>query len=177
MPTPSGKVEFYSATLAAQGQDPVPGFTPPSESRWSEGAKRFPLEFLSRKADNYMNSTFANLDGHRKMEARTSQRLEMHPTDAKARGIADGDKVRVWNDRGEIVLTALVDQHIFAIQRLRRSFLCRFFLSHLVLSWPQRKSSFTMDGALGADKFHLRLRTNCFYYDVASFMGARSLSS
>ena len=47
-----------------------------------------------------MNSTFANLDGHRKMEARTSQRLEMHPTDAKARGIADGDTVRVWNDRG-----------------------------------------------------------------------------
>ena len=34
---------------------------------------------------------------------------------------------------------ALVDQHIFAIQRLRRSFLYRFFLSHLVLSWPQRK--------------------------------------
>ena len=49
-------------------------------------AERFPLEFLGRKADNYMNSTFANLDGHRKMEARTSQRLEMHPTDAKARG-------------------------------------------------------------------------------------------
>lgn len=69
----------------------------------------FPLEFLSRKADNYMNSTFANLDGHRKMEARTSQRLEMHPTDAKTRGIADGDTVRIWNDRGEINLTALVD--------------------------------------------------------------------
>jgi len=110
--TPSGKIEFYSATLAAQGQDPVPAFTPPSESRWSEAAKRFPLEFLSRKADNYMNSTFANLDGHRKMEARTSQRLEMHPVDAKARGIADGDKVRVWNDRGEIFLKALVDGKI-----------------------------------------------------------------
>ena len=107
--TPSGKVEFYSETLARKGQDALPGFQPPVESRWSEGARRFPLEFLSRKADNYMNSTFANLGGHRKMEARTSQRLEMHPTDAKARGIADGDKVRAWNDRGEIVLTALVD--------------------------------------------------------------------
>jgi len=112
LPTPSGKIEFYSATLAARGQDPVPGFIPPSESRWSEGAKRFPLEFLGRKADNYMNSTFANLDGHRKMEARTSQRLEMHPTDANARGIVDGDKVRVWNDRGEIQLTALVDGRV-----------------------------------------------------------------
>ena len=109
MATPSGKIEFYSETLARQGQDALPGFQPPVESRWSEGAKRFPLEFLSRKADNYMNSTFANLDGHRKMEARTSQRLEMHPTDAKGRGIANGDKVRVWNDRGDILLTALVD--------------------------------------------------------------------
>jgi anaerobic selenocysteine-containing dehydrogenase len=109
LPTPSGKVEFYSATLAAKGLDPLPGFTPAAESRWSEASKRYPLEFLSRKADNYMNSTFANLDGHRKMEARTTQRLEMHPADAKARGIADGDKVRVRNDRGEILLTALVD--------------------------------------------------------------------
>ncbi len=112
LPTPSGKIEFYSATLEAQGHDPVPAFTPPTESRWGKGAERFPLEFLSRKADNYMNSTFANLDGHRKMEARTSQRLEMHPTDAKVRGIADGDKVRVWNDRGEILLTALVDGRV-----------------------------------------------------------------
>jgi anaerobic selenocysteine-containing dehydrogenase len=109
VPTPSGRIEFDSGTLAARGQDGLPAFTPPSESRWSEDAKRFPLEFLSRKADNYMNSTFANLDGHRKMEARTSQRLEMHSMDAKARGIANGDKVRVWNDRGEILLTALVD--------------------------------------------------------------------
>ena len=109
LPTPSGKVEFYSEALAALGQDGLPGFVPPTESRWSEGAKRFPLELLGRKADNYMNSTFANLEGHRKMEAKTSQRLEMHPADAKARGIADGDEVRVWNDRGEIALKARVD--------------------------------------------------------------------
>jgi anaerobic selenocysteine-containing dehydrogenase len=107
--TPSGKIEFYSEVLAAQGQDGSPAFVPPAESRWGEGARRFPLEFLSRKADNYMNSTFANLEGHRKMESRTSQRLEMHPTDAEARGIAQGDPVRVWNDRGSLQLTALVN--------------------------------------------------------------------
>ena len=107
--TPSGRIEFYSETLAAQGQDPLPRFIPPVESRWSEGARRFPLELLGRKADNFMNSTFANLEGHRKMEARTSQCLELHPRDAEARGIANGDSVRVWNDRGEIRLTALVD--------------------------------------------------------------------
>jgi anaerobic selenocysteine-containing dehydrogenase len=109
VPTPSGKVEFYSETLAAQGLDGLPGFIPPTESRWGEAAKRFPLEFLSRKADNYMNTTFAHLDGHRKMEARKSQRLEMHPKDAEARGIGEGDAVRIWNDRGELRLTAIMN--------------------------------------------------------------------
>ena len=109
LPTPSGKIEFCSEALVAAGQDGLPAYVPPMESRWSEGAKRYPLELLGRKADNYMNSTFANLEGHRKMEARTSQRLEMHPADAKSRGIGDGDRVRVWNDRGEITLTAMVD--------------------------------------------------------------------
>jgi anaerobic selenocysteine-containing dehydrogenase len=53
-----------------------------------------------------MNSTFANLDGHRKMEARTNQKLEMHPDDAGVRGIAEGDSVKIWNDRGCLNLTA-----------------------------------------------------------------------
>ena len=109
LPTSSGKVEFYSEALAAMGQDGLPAYVAPTESRWSEGAARYPLELLGRKADNYMNSTFANLDGHRKMESKTSQRLEIHPEDAKSRGIFDGDRVRVWNDRGEITLSAIVD--------------------------------------------------------------------
>jgi len=109
IPTPSGKIEFYSEALAAEGLDGLPGFVPPAESRWGESAKQYPLEFLGRKADNYMNSTFANLDGHRKMEARTSQRLEMHPADAEARGVADGDGVRVWNARGALHLTAMLN--------------------------------------------------------------------
>jgi molybdopterin guanine dinucleotide-containing S/N-oxide reductase-like protein len=109
LPTPSGKIEFYSEVLAAQGLDGLPDFRPPVESRWGEEAKRYPLELLGRKNDNYMNSTFANLDGHRKMEARTAQRLEMHPEDAQARGIANGDAVRIFNDRGSLTLTALVD--------------------------------------------------------------------
>jgi molybdopterin guanine dinucleotide-containing S/N-oxide reductase-like protein len=109
LPTPSGKIEFFSEALAAQGLDGLPAFVPPVESRFGELAGRFPLEFLSRKADNYMNSTFANLDGHRKMETRTRQRLEMHPSDAAARGIAEGDPVKIWNDRGELRLTALMN--------------------------------------------------------------------
>ncbi len=109
VPTPTGKIEFYSEELAAEGLDPLPAFTPPAESRWGEAAARYPLEFLSRKADNYMNSTFAHLEGHRKMEARTNGFLEMHAEDAKRRGIAEGDAVRVFNDRGSLQLTAHVN--------------------------------------------------------------------
>ena len=43
------------------------------------------------------------------MEARTNQRLEMHPEDAKARTIAEGDVVRIFNDRGSMQLTALMN--------------------------------------------------------------------
>ena len=110
--TPSGKVEFYSETLAASGHDALPGFQPPVESRWGEGAKKYPLEFLPRKNDNYMNSTFANLPGHRKMEARTNQRLEIHPDDAQPRGLGDGDPVRVFNDRGSVQLTAMLNPRL-----------------------------------------------------------------
>jgi anaerobic selenocysteine-containing dehydrogenase len=109
LPTPSGKIEFYSESLAAEGRDALPGFCPPVESRWGEGAARFPLEFLSRKADNYMNTTFAHLDGHRRLEAKVTQQLEMHATDAEARGIRDGDPVRIWNERGSLRLSALVN--------------------------------------------------------------------
>ena len=71
-------------------------------------SKVYPLELLARKADNYMNSTFANLPGHRRMEARTESRLEMNPVDAEPRGIADGDWVEVGNDRGNLRLQALL---------------------------------------------------------------------
>jgi anaerobic selenocysteine-containing dehydrogenase len=107
--TPSGKIEFFSETLAAAGLDALPGFHPSVESRWNERAKKYPLELLGRKSDNYMNSTFANLPGHRKMEARTSQRLEIHPNDAQSRGVAEGERVRVFNDRGSLELTAMLN--------------------------------------------------------------------
>ncbi len=106
--TPSGKAEFYSETLAAQGYDPLPGYVAADESRHSPLAKKFPLELLPRKNDNFMNSTFAGLPFHQAMEATHSGVLEMHPDDAEARGIADGDAVEVFNDRGKIPLRAKV---------------------------------------------------------------------
>jgi anaerobic selenocysteine-containing dehydrogenase len=105
--TASGKAEIYSAALAAQGLDPVATFVPPDESRHAEAAARYPLELLGRKADNYLNSTFANLAEMQAMES--PHRLEIHPADAERRGIQDGDDVRVFNARGAVTLTARVD--------------------------------------------------------------------
>src|SRR5271165_737391 len=106
-PTPSGKARLYDGDLVAHGMDPVADFVPPEESRHTERAQQFPLELLARKADNFLNSTFVNLPSVQKME--TQHQLEMSRPDAEARGIRDGDRVRVFNQRGEIFLTARVD--------------------------------------------------------------------
>ncbi|MBI3645793.1 MAG: molybdopterin-dependent oxidoreductase [Acidobacteriales bacterium] len=110
-PTPSGKAEFYSEALKRQGLNPVVAFTPPDESRHGAHAAAFPLELLARKSDNHLNSTFANLPSVRKLEP-TLGMIEMHATDADARGIRDGDRVRAFNPRGEIVLQARVNRSV-----------------------------------------------------------------
>ncbi len=105
--TPSGKAELYSEAMKAQGLDPVAEFAPPLESRHGGEKSTFPLELLARKADNFLNSTFCNLPSAQQMEQ--TNLLEMHPADARARGIRDGATVRVYNRRGEIFLKAQVD--------------------------------------------------------------------
>jgi anaerobic selenocysteine-containing dehydrogenase len=120
--TPSGKAELYSQQLAEAGLDPVVSFVPPTESRngsarrmgkgWTtEGEQQptigeYPLELLARKADNFLNSTFANLPGVRALESPGI--LELSSEDARARDIREGDQVRVFNQRGAIRLTARV---------------------------------------------------------------------
>jgi anaerobic selenocysteine-containing dehydrogenase len=103
--TPSGKAELYSEAVKALGLDPVAEFTPPSESR--HGEVRLPLELLARKADNFLNTTFSNLPSVQEMEE--AGLLEICAEDAGVRGIHDGDRVRVFNRRGEIQLKARVD--------------------------------------------------------------------
>jgi anaerobic selenocysteine-containing dehydrogenase len=105
--TASGKAELYSESLAREGLDPVVRFVPPAESRHSAQARQFPLELLARKADNFLNTTFCNLPAHQAMEQ--SGLLEIHEADAQARGICEGDRVRVFNDRGSVVLKAQVN--------------------------------------------------------------------
>ncbi len=95
--TASGKCEF-----GAEGLE----YHPPTESRFGDAALRqkFPLELLTLKNDDSMNSSF----GFRADTDRQTSVLHLHPVDASARGIADGDRVRVFNDRGSLLLQAEV---------------------------------------------------------------------
>jgi len=95
-PTPSGKCEFFSARLAAQGLDGLPDHLPNHELAGSSTA--FPLAMISPPARNFLNSTFVNVTSLRAIEGEPL--LEIHADDAAARGIVDGTMVRVFNDRG-----------------------------------------------------------------------------
>jgi molybdopterin guanine dinucleotide-containing S/N-oxide reductase-like protein len=108
--TPSGKAELYSAAVKDLGLDPVADFTPPTESRHGKKSCTFPLELLARKSDNFLNSTFSNVASVREMEE--PGLLEICVSDARVRGITDGDKVRVFNDRGDVLLRARVDGNV-----------------------------------------------------------------
>ena len=107
-PTPSGKCEFYSETLAREGHDPLPTFVPPRESVASNPAlaRRYPLAFISPPARNFLNSSFANLPTF--VAEEKAPRLDLNPVDAAPRAIVSGDRVRIFNDRGSFTATARV---------------------------------------------------------------------
>ncbi|MSQ74618.1 MAG: molybdopterin oxidoreductase family protein [Rhodoferax sp.] len=94
--TPSGKCEFYSARLAAQGLDGLPDYLPNYEPPGS--STHYPLAMISPPARNFLNSSFVNVKSLRDLEG--APLLEMHAQDAAARGINDGATVRVFNQRG-----------------------------------------------------------------------------
>jgi len=106
--TPSGKCEFYSETAKGLGMDPLPTYIPPRESAQSNAALagRYPLAIISPPNRHFLNSSFANMP-FAIAEAREPG-LEIHPRDAAARGIANGDAVRIFNDRGSLTARARV---------------------------------------------------------------------
>ncbi|MFC0573933.1 molybdopterin-containing oxidoreductase family protein [Paraburkholderia solisilvae] len=106
--TPSGKCEFYSERLAQQGIDPLPDYLPPYESAENapELAARYPLAMISPPARNFLNSTFVNVESLRATEG--EPHLDIHPLDAQQRDIAEGDEVRIFNDRGSMQARARV---------------------------------------------------------------------
>ncbi|TSA08859.1 MAG: molybdopterin oxidoreductase family protein [Comamonadaceae bacterium] len=95
-PTPSGKCEFFSARLAAMGLDGLPDHVPNHEP--FNSSVDYPLAMISPPARNFLNSSFVNVESLRALEGEPL--LEMHADDAAARGLQNGDTVRVFNQRG-----------------------------------------------------------------------------
>jgi anaerobic selenocysteine-containing dehydrogenase len=98
-PTPSGKCEFFSASLAAQGLDGLPDHVPNHELLGS--SVTYPLAMISPPARNFLNSSFVNVTSLRDMEGEPL--LEMAASDAAARGLVNGAVVSVFNQRGSYV--------------------------------------------------------------------------
>ncbi len=111
--TPSGSSEFFSEQMAASGFDPLPGFTPARESPAGdpELAARFPLSLTTAKgAHHFLNSSYGNVE--RALRAEKTPTLDIHPDDAGPRSIAEGDDVRVFNDRASVTLPARVGDRV-----------------------------------------------------------------
>jgi anaerobic selenocysteine-containing dehydrogenase len=106
--TPSGKLEIYSEALAKQGVSPLPDWQPdPVEAE--EGA-RWPLRLLTAPGYFQAHTAFSGVKFLRQREG--APLCVLHPAEAGKRGLADGQKVRLYNDRGAIGLKLKVSDEV-----------------------------------------------------------------
>ena len=108
-PTASGKVELVSEPLVRMGQPALPTFVAPREGPHGdpELLARYPLQLLTPKQHTrFLNSGYSHLPKHGPAEG--GPFVELDPTDAAARGIAEGDLARVWNDRASLEVPAKI---------------------------------------------------------------------
>jgi biotin/methionine sulfoxide reductase len=113
--TPSGKIEIFSETIAGFGYDDCPGhptWMAPQEWLGGERAKSFPLHMMSNQPQTRLHAQ--QDDGRISLESKVQGRepVAISPADAEARGISDGDIVRVFNDRGAVLAGAVVTDHV-----------------------------------------------------------------
>lgn len=121
-PTPSGKAELRSSLAEQIGNfvvpvfregynefqpggvvDPLPHYVPPEEDT---SRSPYPLFLLSPKAHAFLNSQYANMERQRRVQG--DQSVIIHTDDAEARGIEEGDLVRVFNEHGELRAVARI---------------------------------------------------------------------
>ena len=111
--TPSGKIEIFSKQLFDMGRPheipAVPKYVQEWESPFGPEARRFPLQVIGHHTLHRVHSTH---DNNEWLEEAFPQRAFINPADAAARGIADGELVKVWNDRGATILRCRVTPRI-----------------------------------------------------------------
>jgi biotin/methionine sulfoxide reductase len=113
--TPSGKIEIFSEKIASFGYDDCPGHATwfePIEWLGSKKAERYPLHMLSDQPTDKLHSQLDHSPHARSTKIKGRQPITLHPEDAAARGIADGDLLRVYNDRGACLAAARLSDRI-----------------------------------------------------------------
>ncbi len=95
---------LYSEAMAADGLPPLPEWSPDSDE--DEQLARWPLRLLTQPGHFQHHTAFAGVESLQRRQGRPS--CVLHPLDAEARGIRDGDPVALFNDRGHVGLHARV---------------------------------------------------------------------
>jgi anaerobic dimethyl sulfoxide reductase subunit A len=111
-PTPSGKIEIRSQQMAdieTPLMPAIPKYIETWESRNDPLIEKYPLQFISTHFKRRAHSQFDNIPWLRELEI---QAVKINPKDAGPRGIKTGDQVRVFNDRGAILIQAEVTERI-----------------------------------------------------------------
>ena len=113
LPTPSGKIEIFSAEMFGRNlPDEVPAipkYIQEWESPFGPESETYPLQVIGTHFMPRVHSTFANCDWNNEA---FPQRVFINPLDAQERGLRDGQKVRVFNDRGTIILPCRISRRI-----------------------------------------------------------------
>jgi len=111
-PTPSGKIEIYSQVIADMNKPdlpPIPKYIESWESRNDPLRAKYPLQLITTHTRRRAHTQFDNIPWLRELDPHS---VGMNSTDAEARSIKDGDMVRVFNDRGQIIIPVKIIETI-----------------------------------------------------------------
>lgn len=111
--TPSGKIEIYSERIASfryADCPPHPMWLEPDE--WHGNARPGQLQLLSAHPAHRLHSQLNHTALRERYAVAGREPITLHPQDAEARQIRDGDLVRVWNQRGQVLAGAVVSDAI-----------------------------------------------------------------
>jgi biotin/methionine sulfoxide reductase len=115
IPTPSGRIEIFSSTIAGFGYDDCAGhptWYEPAEWLGAEQAGRFGLHLVSNQPRTRLHSQFDHAAHSREAKVAGREAVLIHPEDAAARGIVDGQVVRIFNERGACLAGARLSSDV-----------------------------------------------------------------
>ena len=115
LPTPSGKIELFSETIDGYGYDDCPGhptWMEPYERLGTSAAERFGLHLVSNQPTTRLHSQLDHSSHSRDAKVAGREPARLNPNDAAARGIVDGDVIRVYNDRGACLAGAILSDAV-----------------------------------------------------------------